>query len=192
MSLSENLTTFVYNLENEIMNRLFKYLLILIVSILFFSCQSDDGNDDCTKTITIPQYYIVNNQTYSYDTTLEVPCDFPEPEEPELIEPPLLENFTYDVLNFNFTPDTGNNTSRLQFEIQLNNANDYTANGVPILTINTDGLEFSGSFSNNASNPCFQIDDNSSCILAYDVEESLDIGIINSVELVTVEYYLIN
>ncbi|WP_345273140.1 hypothetical protein [Flaviramulus aquimarinus] len=162
-----------------------------MIIILLSACHSNDDSD-CMKTITIPQFYFINNQSYSYDITQEVPCDFPEPSEPELIEPPELENFSYEVLNFIFTSDTGNNTSRLQFEIKLNNPNDYSVSGVPILTINSDELEFSGSFSNNASISCFEINANSSCILTYDQEESLDLGIINSYELINVQYLLTN
>ena len=158
---------------------------------LLAGCDASD-DEDCIKTITIPQVYIVNNQTYSYDITEEVPCDFPEPTTPEFIEPPELENFTYEVLNFRFTPDTGNNTSRLQFEIKLNNPNDYNARGIPILTTNSDGLEIRRSFSNDASIPCLEIEANADCILTYDQESSLDLGIINSIELINVQYLLTN
>ena len=174
------------------MKNLFKYLFLAATILILFSCPSDDGDDECTKTITIPQYYIVGNQTYDYETTMEVPCNFPDPGEPELIDPPALENFTYEVLNFNFTPDTGNNTNRLQFEIRLNNPNNYAVDGVPILTMNSDGIQYSGSFSNYASVPCYQIEANSSCTLTYDQEESLDLGLINSIELINVEYFLTN
>ncbi|SNR57764.1 RNA polymerase II transcription elongation factor [Lutibacter agarilyticus] len=172
------------------MKNFIKHFIVLITFISLFGCPSDD--DDCMKTITIPQYYISLGQSYSYDTTLEVPCDFAEPEEPQLIEPPILENFSFEILNFNFTPDTGNNTSRLQFQIKLNNSNNYSINGVPIITMNSDGLEYSGSFSKDASVPCYQIDANSDCILTYDKESSLDLGIINSIQIIKVAYYLTN
>ena len=163
--------------------------LLFLILVLVSGCKSSD-DEDCTKTITIPQFYIVNNQSYSYDITQEVPCNFPEPSVPQLIEPPELENFTYEIVNFTFIADTGNNTSRLQFEIKLNNPNDYSAKGVPILTINADGLESSRSFSNDASIPCFDISANSHCILAYDQESSLDSGLINSIELIDIKYLL--
>lgn len=168
-----------------------KVLLLFLIISLLSGCKSSD-DEDCSKTITIPQFYFVNNQSYSYNITQEVPCDFPEPSVAELIEPPELENFTYEVLNFTFTPETGNNTSRLQFEIKLNNPNSYSVNGVPILTTNTDGLESSGSFSNDASIPCFEIGANSHCILTYDQQSTLDLGIINSIELIDVQYLLTN
>jgi hypothetical protein len=166
-----------------------KLLLLFLIIVLLYGCKSSD-EEDCTKIITIPRFYIVNNQSYRYDTTQEVPCNFPEPSVPELIEPPELENFTYEVLNFTFTSDTGNNTSRLQFQMKLNNPNDYSAKGVPILITNADGLESSRSFSNDASIPCFEIGANSHCILTYDQESSLDSGLINSIELIDIKYLL--
>lgn len=172
------------------MKNLLKFSLLLAISLTIFNCGSKD--DDCTKIITIPQFYYANNQTYSYDIEQEVDCDFPEPSDPELIEPPILENFTYDVISFVYTPDTGNNTSRLQFEIQLNNNNIYSVEGVPILTINSDGLQFSGSYSNLASTPCYAIAANSSCNLTVDIEESLNVGAASTFELLDVSYYLTN
>uniref|UniRef100_UPI00404A317C hypothetical protein n=1 Tax=Gelidibacter sp. TaxID=2018083 RepID=UPI00404A317C len=175
------------------MKKLLKLTFLFFTTIMITNCGSnDDDDDDCTKTITIPQAYFANGQTYSYDIEQEVPCDFPEPEEPVLIEPPVLANFTYEVLYFTYTPDTGNNTSRLQFEIQLNNGNNYDVNGVPILTIQSDELEFTGSYSQIASIPCYSIQANSNCILTVDIEESLDLGSAGIFELIDVNYYLTN
>ncbi|SDI23415.1 hypothetical protein [Winogradskyella thalassocola] len=176
------------------MKKILKQPLLVLIAILLFGCSSkdDDHDDDCMKTITIPQIYLINNQSYSYDITQEVPCDFPEPSEPELIDPPMLENFSYEVLNFEFTPDTGNNTSRLQFEIKLNNPNNFAVSGLPLLTIDTDGLQTTGSFSNDASISCYQIDENSDCILTYDQQSSLDLGIVNTIELINVAYFITN
>ncbi|WP_051119571.1 hypothetical protein [Gillisia sp. CAL575] len=153
-------------------------------------CGSSD--DECIKTVSIPQVYFVNNQSYSYNITQEVPCDFPEPETSVQITPPKLDNFSYEILNFNFNPDTGNNTSRLQFEIKLQNNNGYVIKGIPILTLKIDGIEFTGSYSSNASFPCYQLEANSDCILTYDKQSSLDLEQINSIELIKVEYYLTN
>lgn len=164
------------------------YKLLLICSLFISSCGSDDQN--CMKTITIPQFYLVNNQSYSYDLTQEVACDFPEPETSIEIEPPLLENFSFTVLSFHFTPDTGNNTSRLQFEIELNNPNDFPVEGIPILTLATDGTEVMGSYSADASIPCTTLSPNSTCVLTYDKESSLDLGMISIIQFMDVAYYL--
>ncbi|MEM5566428.1 hypothetical protein WNY78_15005 [Psychroserpens sp. AS72] len=172
------------------MKNIFRLIIIIVITIVFSCGSSDDSN--CTKTITIPQIYFVGNQSYSYDITQEVACDFPEPEDSVVVEPPALENFTYEILFFTYTPDTGNNTSRLEFEIKLNNNNNFSVEGVPILTMMSDDLSFSGSYSNNASIPCYGIDANSSCILTFEAEDSLDLGAVNSIQLLDVKYYLIN
>lgn len=135
------------------MNKISKLSLVFISSILISKCSS---NDDCMKTIVVPQFYYVNGQTYSYDRTLEVSCDTPEIESPQEIEPPILDSFSYEVLSFNFISDTGNETSRLQFEIKLYNNNDWAVEGIPILTMKADNLEFSGSYSNNSKSPCYR------------------------------------
>ncbi len=170
------------------MKKIITYPLLVLIAALFLGCPSDE-DDDCLKTITIPQFYIVNNQTFSYDIKMEVPCDFEEPSQATQIEPPLLKNFSYEVLNFKYTPDTGNNTSRLQFEIKLINSNSFAAEGVPVLTINYDGLEVSSNFEINT---CGKLNANSSCIVSFDKQDSLDLGSVKTVNLVTVKYYLKN
>ncbi|MGJ8593114.1 MAG: hypothetical protein ACSHXF_11225 [Aquaticitalea sp.] len=168
-----------------------KCVLLVLLNILITNCGSNDDDEDCTKIIVIPQYYNVGNQFYSYDTQMEVPCDFPEPEEPMLIEPPFLENFSYEILSFVFTPDTGNNTLKLEFEIKLNNDNDFAVEGLPYLTMLTDGLQYStANYVNYASNPCYGIGANSSCIFTVDIEDSLDLGRIESIQILDVNYIL--
>lgn len=167
-----------------------KVKFLLIVIILFWSCSSE--KEDCKKTITISQTYYVNNSSYSYDNKIEVPCDYPEPDDIVQIDPPALENFSFEVLNFNYTENIETNTSRFQFEIILNNPNNYVAVGIPILTINIDGLEIKNNYSNNSTITCNEIDANSSCTLTFDQESSLDLGKYNSIELVNVEYFLTN
>lgn len=174
------------------MNKLLNFPVLFLTAVLLFGCSSNDRDEDCMKTITIPQFYYVNNQSYSYNITQEVSCDTPEPTEPKQIAPPQLENFSYEVLKFEFTPDTGNNTSRLQFEIKLTNPNSYAVSGLPVLTVEVDGLQTKSSFSNKASTPCYEIAANSSCILTYDQQESRDVVIIDSYELLDVQYYLKN
>ena len=165
--------------------------LLLITMFIAFACSSD-SEEDCTKTITIPQYYRFNNQSYSYNITQEVPCDAPEPTEPKEIAPPVLENFSYEVLSWVFTPDTGHNTWRLQFEIKIDNPNNYAVSGVPVLTVDVDGLQTTSSFSANASVPCYELAAGSSCVLTFDQEESLDVAKVESFELLNVQYYLTN
>jgi len=142
------------------------------------------------KTITIPQFYLVNNQSYSYDITQEVPCDFPEPETSTEIDPPLLENFSFTILSFLFTPDTGNNTSRLQFEIELNNPNDFSVEGTPVITLAVDATEVTATYASDATIPCNTLSANGSCIFTYDKESSLDLGRIDSIQFMDLAYYL--
>ncbi|TXE11917.1 hypothetical protein FUA26_07585 [Seonamhaeicola algicola] len=166
-----------------------KAYYILVTTILLVSCSSNSNEEECVKTITVQNVYFVNNQSHYYDSVIEVPCNFPEPGEIQEIEPLLLENFTYNVLLFKYTKDTGNNTSKLEFQIQLNNLNDFVVKGVPYLTIKSDGLEFS---TNYGISSCNEIAANSSCIISFETEDSHDLGIVNSIELLNVEYYLTN
>lgn len=170
------------------MTKYFKLLILLITVVFIFGCSADK---ECTKIITIPGITIVTPTGTSIgpDWTQEVPCDY---EITPIKEAEPLKNFSYEVLSFNFTPDTGRNTSRLQFEIKLNNLNDFIIKGAPVLTVNNDGLESSGGFSKGAISTCYQIEAKSSCIFTFDQESSLDLGKINSLKLVKVEYYLAN
>ena len=97
-----------------------------------------------------------------------------------------LKDITYEVILFEFTPDTGNNTSRLKYQIKFDNLNDISINGFHKITLNIDGLISSNIAS--SSSPCYEISANSSCTISFDEEESFDIGMINSIELVSVEY----
>lgn len=102
--------------------------------------------------------------------------------------PVALKAVTYEVLLFKFTPDTGNNSSRLQYEIKFTNPNAIPINGFHRITTNADGL-VSTSISSNHS-PCYAIDANSACTLSFDAEDSFNIGRVNAIELVLVEYIL--
>ncbi len=167
-----------------------KLIKVLFLTLIFFSCSSKD--DDCTKTISIPQIYSVDNQTFSYSyINQEVPCDVLDNQDSVVIEPPKLDNFTYEVLNFNYTPDTGNNTSRLQFEIKLNNNNNTSVNGFPYFTLLSDGIEFSTNYGSFLIPPCNSLDANSSCTVLLELEENHGtIGFANSIQLLDVKYYL--
>lgn len=168
-----------------------KLFIGLVLLSTVFACPSDD---ECTKTITIPQIYFVGNQSYTHEITQEVPCDYPEPSEPELIEAPILENFSYQILSFNYQPDTGNNTTLVQYEIQLNNHNSYDVFGLPILTVYDGHIEFSGNLSADADEPCNEISANSSCVLSFNKEYPIDPTIppSSTYQIINVEYVEIN
>lgn len=102
----------------------------------------------------------------------------------EIPEEPLL--VTYEVLFFSYTPDTGNNTSRLQYQIKFSNPNDFPIRGFSKITINADGLVSSNISSSNSQ--CYNIEANADCIYGIDAEDSHDLGMVTSIELVSVEY----
>lgn len=165
------------------------FLFLLFISLITLGC----SDDDCTKTITHPGYtmYTPGGAVHYPEQTQEIPCDAPVPEGGELRENiTYLENFAWQVISFEFTADTGNNTSRLQFEIVLENQTNSKIQGVPVLTMRYDGEESTGSYSSQASSPCYEIEANSTCTLIYDQEFSLDIALIENVELVDVKYAL--
>lgn len=164
-----------------------KSFLYLYILIFIFSCSSEK---DCAKTIIIQNEFIIsgaNGTTIIPEITQVVDCSFPEPDAPEIIEDlPKLSNFSYDVLEFNFTSDTGNNTNRLQYKIQLNNLSDKTVKGIPYITKDIDGLI---STEINFGN-CKELAANSSCIISFDKESSLDLGLIKEISIEKVEYFI--
>ncbi len=107
--------------------------------------------------------------------------DIPQGEE-------TLENVTSKVLFWEFTPDTGNDTFRLNYEIEFLNPNNVAINGFYTITQNADGLVTALNSTNFS--PCYQIEANSSCIFSFDEEDSFDLGMISSIEFVSAEYNL--
>lgn len=170
------------------MKKFFRLLFLLISFVFVFGCASDK---DCTKTITTESrsYWTTTGMVYIPGSASVVPCDYVIT---PIEEQKPLANFSYEVLNFKFTPDTGKNTSRLQFEIKLNNLNNFTIKGFPIFTVNADGLESSGPYLKGVISTCNSIEAKSSCIFTFDAESTLELGKINSLKLVTVKYYLSN
>jgi hypothetical protein len=164
---------------------------IVLFYLIFSTLVSCSSAENCTKTITIPRRTIITPTGSSYYPELQsvVPCDYVITPVQEQIP---LQNFTYEVLNFNFTPDTGNNTNRLKFDIKLNNPNNFVIKGFAYITVNTDGVESSSGFTNGAISTCIEINTNSSCIFSFDKQASLNLGIIQSIQLVNVKYYLTN
>ncbi len=101
-----------------------------------------------------------------------------------------LKHVTYEVLFFEFTPDTGNNTSRLKYDIQFNNPNSVAINGFHKITLRTtsNGVPLVSSNIATDASPCYEISANSNCTISFDEEQSLDTGMITSIELVSVAY----
>ena len=164
------------------------FLLFNLVISSLVSCSS---SENCTKTITTPSRSIITPSGSSYipESQSVVPCDYVIT---PIQEQTPLQNFTYEVLNFTFTPDTGNNTNRLKFDIKLNNPNNFVIRGFAYFTTNADGIETSSGYLNGATSTCSDINPNSSCIFSFDKQSSLSLGVIRSIQLINVRYYLTN
>lgn len=171
------------------MTKRIAFMVLFMLIVLSTSCGSKD--DECTKMMAIPEFFIADNVIQKRDVMQEVSCDFTEPDTNTL--PPELANFSYEVLDFTYIPDTGNNTSQLKFEIKLNNGNNYPVEGMPYLTTRSEELVVTGTYSNSASNPCHNIGANSSCILTFNKEYSIQPNVVGPtfMELVTVTYYVV-
>jgi len=168
-----------------------KKFIMFLCSIVLSTLVSCSTAENCTKTIVIPSRTIITPSGSSYipETQSVVPCDYVVT---PIQEQTPLQNFTYEVLNYNFTPDTGNNTNRLKFDIKLNNPNNFVIKGFAFITVNTDGLESSSGFTNGAISTCNEINPNSSCVFSFDKQASLNLGVLQSIQLVNVKYYLTN
>ena len=166
-----------------------KNSIILILSGIFCTLVSCSSADNCTKTIVIPSRSIITPTGSAYIPELQsvVPCDYVVT---PIQEQTPLQNFSYEVLNFTFTPDTGNNTNRLKFDIKLNNPNNFVIKGFPYFTVNVDGVVSSSGYTNGATSTCTEINPNSSCVFSFDNQQSLILGNIQSIQLVNVKYYL--
>lgn len=108
----------------------------------------------------------------------------------EKIEPKIeLKAVTNDIVLFEYTKDTGNNSSKLVYEIKFSNPNEVDVNGFHKVKINADGF-ITTSLASNLS-PCYLIEANSDCTIFFENEASHDNGFVNSLELVSVEYELL-
>lgn len=105
----------------------------------------------------------------------------------ETPENETLKAVTYEVLLFEFTPDTGHNTSRLRYDIKYTNPNNVDIKGTSSLTMNYDGIIATPI---QKVPPYIEIKANSSFIESYDKEEAfnLDLGKTNSIKLVSVAF----
>ncbi len=98
----------------------------------------------------------------------------------------VLTDVVSEVLFFEFTPDTGNNSSRLRYEIEFKNPNKVAIKGFYRIKTVSDGLSITA-ISTNLS-PCYQIGANERCTVSFDEEQSFDVGRTNLIQLISVEY----
>jgi len=108
----------------------------------------------------------------------EVEINMPQPND-------LLEVGT-EIVYFEFIPDTGNNTFSLRHAIKFTNPNNVAVNGFYEISTRADGLETKTLSSNNSA--CYRIEAKSDCTFSFYVEDSFDLGRINTIELVSVKY----
>ena len=178
-----------YYLQNNNIMKFKKVLILLFLVGFTFGCS--EGNN-CIERITVPDNVIKTSTGYSFEPSywIDLPCDYDYDLNPILDVAEVLPNFTYNVLSFNFNADTGNNTSKLEFVVELKNNNDFAVEGAPIFLMRTDGVESNQNYIGNNEN-CNIIDANETCTFSYTKETSLDDETINSVELVSVKYLFI-
>ena len=108
--------------------------------------------------------------------------------ESDKVEEVVLEPITSEVLYFIYTADTGNNSSKLEYQIKFINPNNQDINGFVRITINADGLV--SSLIGSDKSQCYFIAKNDECIFTFEAEDSHDLGKVNNIELVSLEYIL--
>lgn len=75
-------------MNKKLTKNAFKYLLLVIMTTLFYSCSNDD---DCTKMANIPKWDPIE-MTF-VDNFQEVPCDFEGPVDEPVNE---IKNTSFD------------------------------------------------------------------------------------------------
>ncbi|NOY47149.1 MAG: hypothetical protein GXO84_02875 [Chlorobi bacterium] len=98
----------------------------------------------------------------------------------------IIEPVTFQLLDFEFTPQTETQEERVAYQIEFFNVNDFQVSGSPRVTLKIDGLESTST--PNAD--CQIILSNSSCILSYEVLGDSPLIFPISVEFVKAEYLL--
>lgn len=86
-------------------------------------------------------------------------------------EKKTLKSITSEVLLFEFTPDTGHNSSRLHYEIKYTNPNDFAIKGFSSITMDYNGLILTPI---KKLPPYIEIGANSNYTEIYDVESAHD------------------
>jgi hypothetical protein len=98
-----------------------------------------------------------------------------------------LEDVTSEILNFEYIPDTGNNSSLLTYEIKLTNPNNLAVEGFYTVTLDANGTKFYVGSSTSAQ--CYQIEANSECINSYESEGIVDSEEnANAIKIVAIDY----
>lgn len=164
----------------------FKRLLVLLF-VFTFGC-SEENN--CVERITVPDNVIKTNLDYTFVPSywVDLPCDYDL--EDLLDVSTVLKNFSYEVISYNFSLNTVNNTYKIDFIVELKNNNNFDVEGAPIFLMRINGIESNTSYTGNNGN-CNTINANETCTFSYTKEVSLEKENINSLELVSIKYLLI-
>ncbi|MEQ8925158.1 MAG: hypothetical protein RLO81_05055 [Fulvivirga sp.] len=109
-----------------------------------------------------------------------------EKDDPGPDEEAQLKQIEIELLSFEFIPDTGNNSTRLRYDVKFINPNKFGVIGFYSIKTIVDGLEVTRLSSD--SSECSQIEAESECLFSFDAEDSWDIARTNSVEIVSIEY----
>jgi hypothetical protein len=96
-----------------------------------------------------------------------------------------LKSISYEVLLFEFTADTGNNSSRLHYEIKYNNPNNVAVKGTSSVTANYNGLILTPI---KKVPPYIEIGANSTYTEVYNVESPHDTQLLSPEQIKT--YYI--
>lgn len=104
-------------------------------------------------------------------------------------EKDTLKTITYEVLFFEFTADTGNNSSKLKYTIKYTNPNNVALKGTTAVTLNYDELILTPI---KRVPPYIEISANSSYTESYDVESpfNINLGKTNSIKFVSAKFVL--
>jgi len=100
----------------------------------------------------------------------------------------LLADVTSELLNFTYTPDTGNSTSRLEYQIRFSNPNNIIITGFYRVTIDIDGTE--STMLSSADSPCYQMNANSQCTFSFDEVTTHLTGVPTNITFVSAEYMI--
>jgi hypothetical protein len=107
-------------------------------------------------------------------------------------EKETLKSITYEVLVFEYIPDTGKNTSRFHYEIKFTNPNNVAVKGNYKITYDADGLILTPIRKVPNNDPYEKIGANSFYTASYDIETALNptLGTIKSIKFVSAEFVL--
>lgn len=161
-------------------------VLYFILIFLFSQCAQNYG---CVERVTIQDNVSKTESGFEFEPSywIDLPCDYDV--ENKIKTSKVVNNFTYKLVRYNYTPNTGNNSSKLEFEVILENNNNFEIEGLPIFIMSGDGIEFSANYHVNSSS-CSSISANSTCTFTYEKETPFTEESFSTLELVGIKFLL--